>query len=458
MNNWHIDLIAETLERVEEGSCKRLIINLPPRQLKSVICSVSFPAWLLARDPSKTIMCVSYGQNLASKFSRDCQRIMEAPWYRAASPGVVISKSTEDTIETTMGGGRIAGSFGGPITGLGADYIIIDDPMKPEDAVTEIGRERTMRIFRETLISRLNQKAVGRIVVVMQRLHEADLSGQLLATGRWERLVFPAIAPEAQNIALRGGRTYSRKTGEALHPDREPLSVLEDVRRDLGSRVFEAQYNQNPLPSEGGLIKREWLQRYKSPLDRTGMKIIHSWDTAQKSDSKSDYSVCTVWGQTDRYHYHYLLDVYRERLGFPDLIKAVTRLSNRDNPSIVLIEDHGSGISLIQQLAPAGISAIPVKARDSKPARLNTATPAFERKEVLLPGEAPWLIAFEHELLGFPNTKHDDQVDSVSQYLNYALTRERGTFEADFGFNDAQPTHDQIADHLLKVRFMNPWT
>ena len=336
------------------------------------------------------------------------------------------------------------------MTGLGADIMVIDDPMKPEDAATELGRERTIRIFQETLVSRLNNKTSSRILVAMQRLHERDLTGHLLAADGWVHVALSAIATTEETWQLRGGRQYVRSAGEALHAAREPLTTLEQLRKDMGLYTFEAQYQQNPLPAAGIILKSDWITRYKILPDITEMEITQSWDTAYTLGSSSDYSVCTTWGKLrDR---HYLIDVFRERLEFPELLKSIIRLWQRDNPSRVLIEDKSSGISLIQQLKAFGLSPIVQKANVSKDVRFNSVMPMFERKEVVFPEHAPWLIELERELLGFPNKKHDDQVDSVSQYLNWYLTKEKTILSWDTSYMYEPLTGDQIANLLLKRR------
>jgi predicted phage terminase large subunit-like protein len=427
--NWHLEAVRYHLEQVHAGSVKRLIITMPPRSLKSVLASVALPAFTLGHDPGAGLICVSYAQPLAAKFSRDFRRVVDSPWYRRIFPGTEVVKDSEDILETSEGGGRLSTSVGAVVTGFGASAIIIDDPMKPDEAPSQSARERVIRYYRELLLSRLDSKVDGAIVLIMQRLHEEDLVGHLLREDGWTHLCLPAIATADEEIALGEGRTYLRRAGEVLHQEREPLSALEGLRRNMGSAAFEAQYQQNPIPAEGLRIRRDWLKTYDHPPDRAALRITHSWDTALRGDPRADYSACTIWGERDGQHF--LLDVYREKLDFPDLIRAVVSLHARHQPHAVLIEEYGSGISLIQILREShGIFPIGRRSTEDKETRLTAVTPMFESRQVLLPVEAPWLPAFLHELLGFPNAGHD-QVDSVTQYLNW--DRERGSFEADFG-------------------------
>jgi len=347
-SNWHIDAIAHRLERARTGLEKRLIINVPPRSLKSILASVALPAFILGHDPEARLICVSYAHPLATKLSRDFRRVVDSEWYRRIFLQTIVSKDTEEIFETTRGGARLSTSVGAVVTGFGAGTIIIDDPMKPDDAPSQAARERAMRYYRETLFSRLDRKVDGVTILVMQRLHEDDLAGHLLRDGGWTHLNLPAIATVDEKIALGGGRTHHRQVGGVLHPEREPLAALDEFRRNLGSAAFEAQCQQSPVPANGLRVKREWLRTYGIRPDLTTLRIAQSWDTALRGDPRADYSVCTTWGE--RNGQHYLLDVYREQLDFPDLIRAVVSLYRQFQPSAVLIEEQGSGISLIQTL------------------------------------------------------------------------------------------------------------
>lgn len=450
--NWHLDAIAHRLEQARTGVEKRLIINMPPRSLKSLLASVALPAFIIGREPGARLICVSYAQSLASKFSRDFRRVLDSGWYRRIFPQTIVSKVTEEIVETSAGGARLATSVGAVVTGFGAGTIIIDDPINPNEAPSQAARERVIRYYRETLFSRLDSKVDGVILLVMQRLHDDDLAGYLLREQGWALLSLTAIATADEMIDLGNGRMHSRQIGDILHPEREPLSALDELRRNLGSAAFEAQYQQSPVPAEGLRVKREWLKTYELPLDRRGMQIAQSWDTAMKGDPRADYSVCTTWGERDGRHY--LLDVHRERLDFPDLIRAVASLHARCQADAVLVEEQGSGISLIQTLrAQHGIWPIGRRSKDDKETRLTAVTPMIEAGQVLLPADAPWLPALLHELLGFPSAKHDDQVDSISQYLGWARERSSGIFHADFLGADEPTLEDAVWAALRLPRF-----
>jgi len=259
--NWHLEVIAAKLTAIRQGKIRRLIINLPPRSLKSLMASVAFPAWCLGHDPSKQILCVSYAQELADKLARDCRGIMLSGWYRHFFPTrLAPHRQAVAEFITTRQGYRLATSNGGVLTGRGADIILIDDPLKPEEALSDTQRQAANEWFSHTLYSRLNDKRHGVIVIIMQRLHEDDLVGHVLAQEPWEVLRFPAIAEEDEMHEIEtiwGPRTFARRRGEVLHPDREPLETLDRFRRTTGEYNFAGQYQQSPAPLGGGLVKVE---------------------------------------------------------------------------------------------------------------------------------------------------------------------------------------------------------
>ncbi|MFB9980921.1 phage terminase large subunit [Mesorhizobium kowhaii] len=416
--NWHIRAITYQLKRVLLGHCKRLIITMPPRSLKSVTTSVAFPAWVLGRDPSKRMICVSYAQPLAVKLANDFRTVVDTAWYRRTFPTFKVSprKNTENELQTTLGGGRLATSTGGQLTGRGGDIIIIDDPLKADDAHSEVARKKCAEWVRTTLMSRFDNPAAGAVVLVMQRLHVDDLAGVLLETGGWEHLNLSAIAEEDERIQTSEGRVHERKIGDLLHPERLGKLELEGLKRDLGSLTFSAQYQQSPAPAEGNMVKRVWFRDYDpQQLDVGGMTIVQSWDTALKGDPSSDYSVGTTWAQ-DGSNY-YLVDIVRVRAAYPDLVRSVRSSLDRYNPDIILIEDAGSGSSLIADLDSQGIATTPVKARTDKESRLSRVAAIIENGNVYLPKDAHWRDDFLLEVLAFPHGRHDDQVDSMTQAL-----------------------------------------
>src|SRR5438132_11838161 len=440
--NWHIEVIAAKLAAVREGKIRRLIINLPPRHLKSLLASIAFPAWCLGHDPSAQILCVSYAQDLADKLARDCRSIMMSPWYVQMFPTrLAPHRQAVQEFITTRQGYRLATSAGGVLTGRGADIILIDDPLKPEEALSDAQRKAANEWYDHTLYSRLNDKRHGAIVIIMQRLHEDDLIGHVLAQEGWEVLSFPAIA-EADEVheieTIWEPQRFTRLQGEALHPDREPLETLDRIRRTIGEYNFAGQYQQSPAPLGGGLVKAEWFKRYReNELPERFDRIVQSWDTANKATELSDFSVCTTWGVKDKNLF--LLGVFRRRLEYPALKRAVREQQSLFGASEVLIEDKASGTQLIQELIHDGCYGVTrYQPTGDKTMRLHAQTAMIENGFVHIPETATWLAEYLHEMTVFPKGKHDDQADSTAQCLDwfktpipgwaaYELTRQRVT-------------------------------
>ena len=313
-HNWHVEAIAYHLEQCFFGNTKRLLITLPPRHLKSISASVAFPAWVLGHDPSKRVLCASYSDVLAGELSRDCRRVMESEWYRRVFPRTRISveKNSETHFVTTAQGHRYATSTGGSITGMGGDIIIVDDPIKSDEALSETRRTAINEWFDRTLSTRLDRPADGVIIVIMQRLALEDLAGHVLQKGNWTHLNLPAIATADKLISIGYGLVHQRTTGEVLHPQHISRERLAEKKKEMGSFHFSAQYQQDPVPAEGEIIKWSWFRFYRSPLiPQCGDQIVQSWDTAYKAKTTSDFSVCTTW--LVRGNLKYLIDVLREK-------------------------------------------------------------------------------------------------------------------------------------------------
>jgi predicted phage terminase large subunit-like protein len=425
LNSPHIEVLVSKLESCRRGKIRRLIINLPPRSLKSHAASVVFPAWLLGHDPSTQIICSSYGQDLADKHARDCRTLMGSTFYRRLFPNthLALEKQSVNEFVTTAQGFRMSTSVGGVLTGRGADVIILDDPLKPDEALSETRRNAVNEWYDNTLLTRLNNKQTGVIIIVMQRLHQDDLVGHGMAQEDWEVLSFPAIAEEDEMYVIEsplGRRRWQRKTGDALQPERESLVTLAQMRQTIGEYNFASQYQQNPMPLGGTIVKTEWFKYYDpSDLPSGFSCVLQSWDTTNKSGELNDYSVCTTWGAS--WDSYYLLSVFRRRLNYPDLKRAVLEQARQHHADIVLIEDKASGTQLIQDLQVeglCGIRAYKAPTGSDKILRLYAQTAEFESGRVLLPRSAPWLEAYKRELTSFPGSKYDDQVDSTTQALD----------------------------------------
>lgn len=424
--NWHLEVICQKLDAVRRGEIKRLIINIPPRYLKSIGGSVCLPAYVLGHDPTAQIICASYGQDLADKLAKDCRSTMTSPFYRNIF-GTRLRKTALHDFATEQGGFRMATSVGGVLTGRGADLIIIDDPLKPDEAVSDAARNTVNQWFDNSLRSRLNSKQDGRIVIIMQRLHEDDLVGHVLRQEEWDVVSFPAIAEveETHEFPTTYGRfSHQRRVGDILHPEREPREVLDALRKSMGEYNFAGQYQQSPAPLGGGMVKQEWFKRYSDrDLPQSFDQIIQSWDTANKPTELADYSVCTTWGITNKRIY--LIHVLRERMAYPELKRAVRRQNDIHHPNVILIEDKASGTQLIQELIEEGVYSVQkVKPERDKVMRMHAQTASIENGFVYVPLEAYWLPEYIHELTTFPRGKYDDQVDSTSQAFDWIKTPE----------------------------------
>jgi len=423
--DWYIDALTYQLERVRQGKIRRLIVNMPPRSLKSMTASVAFPAFVLGHDPTQRIICASYSGELAHKLSNDFRAVLASPWFRSLFPDTRIGryKDSETEIELTRRGSRLATSTGGTLTGRGGNLIIIDDPLKPLDAISETKRRAANEWFLNTVLSRLDDKRSGAIVIVMQRIHMDDLTGFVLAqSDEWTTLSLPAIAETSEPITLSDGRTYVRKPGEVLAPQREPREVLDRLRNQLGSDLFSAQYQQAPVPPGGAMIKRDWIQRYTQMPVREGTTfMLQSWDTAMKGGPDNDWSVCTTWLET--LHQWYLLDVWRRRVDYPTLKAAVVEQAEKWGAQQVLVEEAGTAIGLLQELKIQVPGIVGIKPERDKETRMAVASAKFEAGQVYLPERAPWLPELEVELFSFPGSIYDDQIDSISQALNNGHTK-----------------------------------
>jgi len=420
LHNWHIDAIAYRLSKVTSGDITRLIINLPPRHLKSTIISVAYPAFVLGHDPRKRIFCISYGSDLSTKHAADFRAVVESDWYRRAFPKMRIARATDSEIQTTARGFRKSTSINAALTGLGGNLFIIDDPQKPVDAQSEILRYQLNQWFSNTLISRLDNKQTSAIVVVMQRVHLLDLSGYLIDNSDdWDLLSLSSIAEAEERVPIANGRFHRRRSGRALHPQHESLETIDELRAIMAPDDFNAQYQQAPVPLGGAMIKRDWITGYSHlPERRNVTKVIISLDSASKTGPQNDWSVFTVWYVADGIFY--LVDFVRDRFEYPMLRATMAELANRYKPTSILIEDSSSGPALAQDLKNTlryRIELVPVH-RD-KISRVYVQQAKFATHQVRFPLDAPFMRQVLLELLTFPQCKTDDIVDSIMQALEY---------------------------------------
>ena len=430
----HLALLNKALLNVHTGKIKRLIVTMPPRHGKSMMTSTYFPAWFLGMNPMKQVILCSYEAQFASTFGGKARDIME----RLGPPvfGVQVDESSAarsrwqvgklgqahkqnrgrrgwyEFTDSTSGVMETAGA-GGPITGKGADLLIVDDPVKnAEDANSETIRERQWDWWQSTAYSRLEPG--GAAIVIQTRWHEDDLTGRILELAKqgrekWIVLNLPALA-EADD-------PLGRKIGEALWPERYDTTRLKEIEEVAGPYWWSALYQQRPTPLEGAILKRAWMQkRYIRETLPQMERIIQSVDTAVKIGQENDYSVIATWG-TNGVDY-YLLDVWRSKAEFPELKRMVAQKFYQYEPSGVYVEDASSGQAIIQEFARESmIPVIAVPPVGKKEARLHAVSGLFAAGKVYLPATAPWLAEWINEHLRFPNAAHDDQVDTTSMGL-----------------------------------------
>jgi len=445
---WSIDAMAHFAEQVIRGELRRGIVNMPPRYGKSLMFNVALCAFVLGHDPRKRIFCISYAGPLSSEHAAQFKAIVQSAWYQRVFPRMKIKRIVDDEVYTTKRGFRKWTSVLGSMTGMGGDLFVVDDPIKPVDCLSPVKRDAVNQWFSNTLLTRLDNKETGIILVVMQRLHIDDLSGYLLRTseGRWVHLNLPAIAEMPENVEIGRGQIHRRKVGDVLHPARESAETLERQRYDMGLSVFSAHYQQRPIPVGGALLLSEWFQLFTELPERDeNSYVLQSWDTASKQGLLNSYSVCTTWlVHLEKY---YLLHVLRKRMTFPQLVAAVESLAQEFSPRDILIEDASSGTGLAQTIKGKYPSAVClVKAELNKDIRLFLQQAKFEQGRVLFPKDASWLQLFLEELLSFPESMHSDQVDSVSQAL---------AFEAPFRYSAASVRGlESLINGFAFTRFM----
>lgn len=419
--------VQAQLDRVTTGEIRRLMLFLPPRHGKSEMTTVRYPVWRLERDPSLRVIIGAYNQILANKFSRKARRIAESRLSLASDRYAV-----EDW-ETSSGGGVRAVGVGGGITGQGGNLIVIDDPVKSRDeADSEAYRERVWDWYTDDLYTRLEPG--GSIILIMTRWHDDDLAGRILASesaGDWTVVSLPARAEM--------GDPLGRTEGEPLNPDRYDVAALDNIKLTLGSRSYASLYQQSPTPAEGGMFKRHWWQRYTAATLPKLTRIEQYVDSAFKDGVENDYTVIATWGADGRGNY-YVLDVWREKVQYPDLTRAIHTQHSKQNgvmPVPIVIEDKASGQSALQslrrpmaQLDGTILPALPViafpqkgntfqeeLAKASKVARAEGATPLVEAGRVFVPEAASWLDEFLSQHERFPAAAHDDMVDTTSMAL-----------------------------------------
>lgn len=430
VSNWHIPFLCEELqilaERVFDGLPKEydLPINIPPGTTKSLTCAVMFPAWIWTRMPTAKIISGSYAKELSLEHAELSRDLIRSEKYKKYFPEIQLrqDKDAKSNYKNTLGGARLATSVGGTITGFHGHFIIVDDPINPKKAESTTGKEleTVNKWMNRTLSSRKVNKEMVPTILIMQRLHEDDPSGNMLLKGKKGKPVKHICLPGTNDFKISPPELEEYYIDGLLDPIRLSESALKDMRLDLGAYGYAGQVGQDPKPLEGGIIELSHFKRYKvAPARKSISKLSLSFDTANKPEQLNDYSVCEVWAETSRGVF--LLDIWRKKVGYPELKRKAKNLILKWTPNEVLIEDKSSGISLSQELKAdqeVRSSIIPINPGSfSKLVRMENETAFIESGVVWLPEAAPWLEDFENEIVLFPNGKNDDQVDPMSQFL-----------------------------------------
>jgi predicted phage terminase large subunit-like protein len=403
-------LIIDNLEFLLSGKIKKLAIITPPRHGKSTLGNVILPAFALGRNPTETIITVSYGSDLSEGFGRRTRNILSDPAFAEVFPGCKLSPDSAAVYRftTTADGEFSAVGRGGPVTGRGASLLILDDLIKDSsEANSDVTCRNIIEWLQHVAFTRLTPN--GRVLAIATRWSERDPMGWILQQHGWTVLHLPALAESDKD-------PLGRQIGEALWPSHYPVEALEQIRADVGSRVFQCLYQGNVAASQGAIFKRDWFQHYGQRPENFS-RIIQSWDTSFKAGQSNDYSVCATIGQTSTGFY--LLSLYREKVEFPTLKQKVSELADQWRPSEIYIEDRASGQSLIQELKLATTQpVIAVKVDKDKETRASATTGYYEAGKIFFPADASWLADLEDELASFPGGLHDDCVDAISQALN----------------------------------------
>lgn len=435
IENWHIVLICRFLEALAEGHIRRLVINIPPGHMKSLTCAVFFPSWVWGfLDPSQRFIFGSYAQALSNRDSNKCRRVCQSEWFRSVTINQIdfqADQNLKTKFENTDTGFRLATSVGGLGTGERADFIVFDDPIKVAEADSEVARYTAVDWWKNSMATRGSDPKTARFLGIAQRTHYQDVPGWCLDAG-YDYLVLPSeyipdfqisSRPELIPDGLLSEYEQSGLLWEALYGHEQ----LARFKEDLGSYEYAAQFQQQPVPQEGGLVKLLWFRRYRVLPDRFDTVVL-SCDTAGKRQDSNDPWALLLWGVLGKDYY--LVDVVCRRFEYPDGKRFLVNYVRHHRPATLLIEDASSGTFLIQELRndrDCKASILGLRPCREKVTRMRVVTPIIEAGRVYLPENSDWVAAYETELSQFPRGEHDDRVDATSQFLAWANNRFLGT-------------------------------
>ena len=437
----HVDAICSHLQAVTDGRIPNLIINVPPRHAKSLLTAVFWPAWVWIDHPESRWLFSSYREDLATRDSVKCRRLIESPWYQQRWGDryqMVEDQNQKHRFENNRTGYRVVVPMSGG-TGEGGDYVVVDDPHSVEQAESDTARIAAIDWWNGTMSTRLNDHSNGHKIVIQQRLHELDLTGDLLMRGGYEHLCLPAEFEPDRRCRTSIWTDPRTTPGELLCPRRFDKAALEGLKATLGSRRYAGQFQQQPAPAEGAMLKRHWWNYWqprganlppvpvklpngttevRKPVDLPDQfqQEIQSWDMSFKGTNDADFVVGQVHAArgADRF----LLYQVRGRMDFPQTLLAVRQLSALHLKALLkLVEDTANGPAVIQSLQHEIGGLIPVKPDGGKVSRATAASPLLESGNWYLPHPKlfPWVDEFINECAAFPGGAHDDQVDAWSQ-------------------------------------------
>jgi predicted phage terminase large subunit-like protein len=425
-NNWHIDAISEHLQAVVEGNIKRLIINVPPRHMKSISVAVCLPAWTWTRQPDKKFLYASYASSLSIRDSVKCRRLLDSRWYKAHFEDtfkLTSDQNQKQRFENDKTGARIATSVDGALTGEGGDIIVIDDPHNVRESESSAVREGVLEWWDQAMQTRLNDPKTGAFIIIMQRVNTHDLTGHVLANelgNEWNHLCLPAkyeIGHPTPTRSFLGFTDPRTKEGELLWPERIDEKTLTSLEKSLGSYAAAGQLQQRPMPKGGGILRAEWWVPWDNPDLPDIEYVLQSWDTAFSTKEKTSYSARTTWGvfKHKGMTCAIVLDMWYDRVSYPELRKIAQEAYYDYEPDAVLIEKKASGQSLLQDLRIAGIPVIEYMPDRDKEARAHASSALLEDGRIYYPSSKKWCKDLIDICASFPATDNDDIVDTCTQ-------------------------------------------
>jgi predicted phage terminase large subunit-like protein len=433
--NWHVEAICDHLQALCAREFEALLINIPPRHGKSVLCCVMYPAWILAKDPAFRMIFASYSQTFAMRDSRETHRLIVSDWYQrqwGSKFRLAEDADAQVRFETDKKGFRIATSIGGLGTGEGGDLIGVDDPHKADEVASDVQRQTVLDWWNVTMQSRTGRLGRTLRLIVMQRLHETDLSGDVIERGGYTHLCLPQeYEPVKTKLPTRAGWRDPRTEDKALlWPERWSREKIQATQKPprLSTVVYAGQYQQNPAPAEGGMFLRKWWKYYKISPEALLAKAedkCWSWDFAFKDLKSSDYVAGTAWVRIGADLY-LLPHTVHDKLGY-SASRAAVKSCSAMWPAIhaKLVEDKANGTAVVEDLQHTVPGLIAVEPRGGKESRASVMQPYCEAGNVWLPDPsiAGWVEQYVEEFRVFPNGRNDDWVDSSSQAVTWLLDR-----------------------------------